>query len=168
MIQHYQRLGIRPGATTDEVKKAYRTLARRYHPDVNPTSEARSQFLQLKEDYQQVLKDRELASPIALSDTSAVERLYQDHPYRLRRNPSFYHRTAPAPASPSVPLVVHVLMGGLVWGMSLLFILLPFVVWFQLLEKGVDGWPSVAFFPLVIGGVLGVYQSVRTRKNLVE
>jgi DnaJ-domain-containing protein 1 len=32
----YATLGVQPGATAQEVKKAYRKLAKEYHPDVNP------------------------------------------------------------------------------------------------------------------------------------
>src|SRR5690348_14144675 len=32
----YAALGVKKGATTDEIKKAYRKLARKHHPDVNP------------------------------------------------------------------------------------------------------------------------------------
>jgi len=38
----YQELGITPSASDQEIKKAYFTLAKKWHPDVNPNPEARS------------------------------------------------------------------------------------------------------------------------------
>jgi len=46
----YAALGVRKDATTDEIKKAYRKLARKYHPDVNPgNKEAEEQFKSISE-----------------------------------------------------------------------------------------------------------------------
>ena len=33
---YYQALGVKRGASADEIRKAYRRLARKYHPDVSP------------------------------------------------------------------------------------------------------------------------------------
>ncbi len=55
---YYQVLGLARDASADDIKKAYRKLARKYHPDVSKEAQAEARFKEVGEAYE-VLKDPE-------------------------------------------------------------------------------------------------------------
>ena len=63
MRDPYQVLGVSRGASDDEIKKAYRTLSRKYHPDANvnnPNKEAAEErFKEVQQAYDQIMKEKQ-------------------------------------------------------------------------------------------------------------
>lgn len=67
----YRLLGLKSGASADEIKASYRRLARQYHPDVNPQDrQAHDKFVQLHEAYKVLLSA--IAQPAAAPSQSAA------------------------------------------------------------------------------------------------
>lgn len=50
---YYALLGVAPGASAEELRQAFRSLSKRYHPDTTslPAAEAAAAFLQLQQGY---------------------------------------------------------------------------------------------------------------------
>ena len=55
---YYKMFGLERNATAKDIKKAYRKLARKYHPDINKEKTAEENFKKVTEAYE-VLKDPE-------------------------------------------------------------------------------------------------------------
>lgn len=55
---YYALLGVKPETPTDEIKRAYRKLARQYHPDVSKLPDAENRFKEINEAWE-VLQDKE-------------------------------------------------------------------------------------------------------------
>ena len=61
MRDPYTVLGVSRNATEEEIKKAYKTLSRKYHPDANINNpnkdQAEEMFKEIQQAYQQIMKD---------------------------------------------------------------------------------------------------------------
>ena len=63
MTDPYEVLGVSRDASTEEIKKAYRKLSRKYHPDANINNpnkaEAEEKFKQVQQAYKQIMEEKE-------------------------------------------------------------------------------------------------------------
>lgn len=63
MTNPYQVLGVSPSASDEEIKKAYRSLSRKYHPDANVNNpnraQAEEQFKEVQQAYDQIMKEKQ-------------------------------------------------------------------------------------------------------------
>ena len=66
MFDPYSVLGVSRDASDEEIKKAYRRLSRKYHPDANinnPNKEqAEEKFKEVQQAYEQIMKEKEYGS----------------------------------------------------------------------------------------------------------
>jgi len=64
---YHKILGLSPGATSKQIKSAYRKLALKYHPDRNPSSASKQKFQEITEAYHSLLENPDQGSPRASS-----------------------------------------------------------------------------------------------------
>ena len=66
---YYEVLGLSKGASDDEIKRAYRKMAKKYHPDVNKDPGAEESFKEVNEAYE-VLSDPQKNCLLYTSDAA--------------------------------------------------------------------------------------------------
>jgi curved DNA-binding protein CbpA len=55
VLNHYEILGLVRSADAGAIRKAHRTLARKYHPDLNPAADAAEKFARVQEAYETLI-----------------------------------------------------------------------------------------------------------------
>lgn len=67
MKNYHKILGIEKGASEEDVKKAFRDMAKKYHPDVNKSPDAESKFKEINEAYNKILNKEDDEIPLGFN-----------------------------------------------------------------------------------------------------
>lgn len=131
----YDILGVAPDATPDEIRAAYRKLAKQYHPDVNPDPDAGERFIAIQQAYETLIDpDTRARYDLALRNGAGFAPHDQSR-YRpggqTTWTPGFTWR-AQAPARGAGWL--GFIMVLVVWGMAIILMLI-----LSLLSRAVTG-----------------------------
>lgn len=113
---YYKLLGVKPNAKLSEIKKAYRDKAKKYHPDIDGSKEARDKFDQIQKAYE-ILEDdktrRKYDTDISLEKKRAKAKNTSQRPTGKDKPKSDYDPTAgyksyEKPEPPKKPKKEHI------------------------------------------------------------
>ncbi len=83
MTDPYSVLGVSRSATDDEIKKAYRNLSRKYHPDANINNpnkdQAEAKFKEVQQAYDQIMREREYGTSGGSDDYGPFRGFYGEY-----------------------------------------------------------------------------------------
>lgn len=165
MTDYYAILGLKPGASKDEIKRSYRRLAMQWHPDRNPSPEARQKFILLTEAYDALMSGKTFATFVRTGQraTSAPPRqktrdeifrekrmaYYENYDKKFRAIRAQYRNPATAPCTKESMYGEIYSYFAAAGGVLLFFILLPFLM----------GNPGllVVLFPIGLGAGLKIF-----------
>jgi len=99
-LKYYQVLGIQPTDNVDAIKKAYRKMAFRFHPDKNSSEDAHNRFIKITEAYEILTGQRKITDPKAKQKTPeenfaekvtmAKDRFHRQQEEELRKDALYY------------------------------------------------------------------------------
>ncbi len=112
-MNHYEQLGVSPLASADEIKRAYRRLAVKYHPDKNPSPDAHQFFKECTNAYN-VLSDPEKKASYDLLFHFGL-RQPTTTPRQTHRDPAYRRRSSQPPRKSSQQHMYELMAKYLPW-----------------------------------------------------
>jgi hypothetical protein len=94
LTDYYKILDLTANSSVEEIKKAYRKKARLYHPDVNPSPDAKDMFINLTEAYEFLLSYREKINADDQAYFQAMEDWRKYRQDRSRKRATVYARAS--------------------------------------------------------------------------
>ena len=83
--KYYNRLGLSETANSEEVRRQFRRLAMKYHPDKNPSREAQEQFLEITEAYEILTGKKKIQEPRSVRKSGAHRAAQKDRVREARK-----------------------------------------------------------------------------------
>jgi hypothetical protein len=174
LIDYYRVLGLSSEATVEEIKKAYRSRARLFHPDINNAPDAKDHFIAITEAYDFLIANHEKIK----SDDEAYYQAMNDwkkyRQSRSRRRANAYARTKYSTfKNTSFYRTTRIFDGtAIIYGfiISIMVIVYTIIGYFYRLHHPIPGLekPSVfAFIMLLLLGILFFAVSSAYLKNYV-
>jgi DnaJ domain len=94
ITDYYKILDLPANASIDEIKRAYRKKARLYHPDINPSPEAKDQFIGITEAYDFLISNHDKIKTDEQAYHQAMEDWRKYRQDRSRKRATVYARTS--------------------------------------------------------------------------
>ena len=91
---YYELLGLPADSSVEEIKKAYRKKARLYHPDINPSPNAKDLFIRITEAYDSLIANHEKIKTDEQAFNQAIEDWRKYRQNRSRKQATIYTRTS--------------------------------------------------------------------------
>lgn len=115
LAEHLARLGLERGASAEDVRRRYRDLARRHHPDVARAPDAAERFKCISESYEFLIRRQARASAAAAA-AGGGGGIFTDVHYHYRTPSSATPKNGPLAVMLLVPALLAIGIGG--WAMS--------------------------------------------------
>jgi hypothetical protein len=171
MKNYHQVLGVNPDCTEEEIKKAYRRLAKKYHPDINKTPEASNKFIEINEAYEMLIQQHtdgtKPVEPGSEEYFDLINKIREESQRRARMKYEKFQREHEAFRESGLYDVVLLLkyFGALILpAIATALIFSPFYIAYLYKEPAAIGF--MAFF-WIIGLVLW-YDILQRRKNYFQ
>jgi DnaJ-class molecular chaperone len=94
ITDYYNVLGLLPNSSVEEIKKAYRKKARLYHPDINPSPDAKDLFICVTEAYEFLISNFQKLNTDDQAYHQAMEDWRKYRQDRSRKRAHAYARTS--------------------------------------------------------------------------
>lgn len=169
---YFESLNLKPPASEEEIKQAYRILAKQYHPDVNPDPDAHQKFLEISEAYEYLLEEARSSHGRTIYDHSDIDPEYFEEMRRVARERAqerarmrFEKLQKEHEAFQESGWYDFVLLANYIGRFTLLLLCVIFIVWPVVLSFGYTETTYAVRILMFFAGSMGLYLILKAGKS---